>query len=96
MLTCSSFENKGIREAWDVVEQFRDAMLQSGQFEKRRRQQTLDWMEDMLSQQLWHDFNNNPGIITTWPRIERDVLEGKLSATTAVKQLFNAYTTHHD
>jgi len=96
VLTCSSFENKGIREAWDVVEQFRDAMLQSGQFEKRRRQQTLDWMEDMLSQQLWHDFNNNPGIITTWPRIERDVLEGKLSATTAVKQLFNAYTTHHD
>ena len=96
VLTCSSLENKGIREAWDVVEQFRDAMLQSGQFEHRRRQQTLDWMEDMLSQQLWHDFNNNPGTLAQWPRIERDVLEGKLSATTAVKPLFNAYTTHHD
>ena len=93
--TCSSVENKGIREAWEVVEQFRDTMLQSGEFEKRRRRQTLDWMEDMLSQQLWHNFTHNPGTLAQWPRIEHEVLEGKLSATTAVKQLFNAYT-HHD
>ena len=96
VLTCSSVENKGILEAWEVVEQFREAMQQSGQFEDRRRRQTLDWMEDMLSQQLWHDFTTNPGTLAVWPRIEQDVLEGKLSATTAVKQLFNAYTTHHD
>jgi len=95
-LTCSSLEGKGIREAWEVVERFRDAMLQSGEFEKRRRRQTLDWMEDMLSQQLWHDFSTNPGTMAQWPHIERKVLEGKLSATTAVKHLFNAYTTHHD
>jgi len=96
VLTCSSLENKGIREAWEIVEQFRDTMLQSGQFEQRRRQQTLDWMEDMLSQQLWHDFTHNPRTLAQWPHIERNVLEGKLSATSAVKQLFNAYTTHHD
>ena len=96
VLTCSSLENRGIREAWEVVEQFRDLMLQNGEFEKRRRRQTLDWMEDMLSQQLWHDFTRNPGTLAQWPQIEHDVLEGKLSATTAVKHLFNAYTTHHD
>jgi len=95
VLTCSSVENKGIREAWEVVEQFRDIMLQSGEFERRRRRQTLDWMEDMLTQQLWHNFTHNPGTLAQWPRIEHEVLEGKLSATTAVKQLFNAYT-HHD
>ena len=96
VLTCSSLENKGIREAWEVVEQFRDTTKQSGLFEEHRRRQTLDWMEDMLSQQLWHDFTSNPGTLAQWPLIERDVLEGKLSATSAVKQLFNAYTTHHD
>ena len=93
VLTCSSLENKGIREAWEVVEQFRDTTKQSGLFEEHRRRQTLDWMEDMLSQQLWHDFTSNPGTLAQWPLIERDVLEGKLSATSAVKQLFNAY--HH-
>jgi len=96
VLTCSSIEQKGIREAWEVVEAFRDATMQSGLFEQHRRRQTLDWMEDMLSQQLWHDFTHNPGTVAQWPLIERDVLEGKISATTAVKQLFNAYTTHHD
>ena len=96
VMTCSSLEHKGIREAWEVVEHFRDVTRQSGLFEDRRRRQTLDWMEDMLSQQLWHDFTHNPGTLALWPRIERDVLEGKLSATSAVKQLFNAYTTHHD
>jgi len=96
VLTCSSLENKGIREAWEVVEQFRDVTKQSGLFEERRRRQTLDWMEDMLSQQLWHDFTHNPGTLAQWPLIERDVIAGKLSATSAVKQLFNAYTTHHD
>ncbi|MEI6561473.1 MAG: methylmalonyl Co-A mutase-associated GTPase MeaB [Verrucomicrobiota bacterium] len=95
VLTCSSVENKGIREAWEVVERFRDTMLKSGQFEQRRRRQTLDWMEDMLSQQLWHNFTHNPGTLAVWPHIEHEVLEGKLSATTAVKHLFKAYT-HHD
>ena len=48
----------------------------------------------MLSQQLWQDFIHNPGIVEAWPIIKRSVLAGKLSATTAVKQLFNAY--HHE
>lgn len=94
-LTCSSLEKKGIAEAWEVVEQFCETTRQSGFFEDHRRRQTLDWMEDMLSQELWNDFTHNPGILAHWPEIESNVLNGKLSATLAVKQLLNAYT-HHD
>ncbi|MEI8234391.1 MAG: methylmalonyl Co-A mutase-associated GTPase MeaB [Verrucomicrobiota bacterium] len=96
VLTCSSLENKGIRAAWEVVEAFRDFTRSSGYFAENRNRQTLDWIEDMLSQQLWDDFTRNPGTRALWPTIERDVLGGNLSAATAVKQLFNAYTTHHD
>ena len=94
-LTCSSLEQKGIAEAWEVIEQFCATTMQSGIFRDHRRQQTLDWMEDMLSQELWNDFTHNRGILARWPEVERAVLDGKLSATLAVKQLFNAYT-HHD
>lgn len=94
-LTCSSVEHTGIAEAWEVVEHFCELTKQSGFFQDHRRRQTLDWMSDMLSQELWHDFTHNPGTVTRWPEIERDVLNGKLSATIAVKQLLNAYT-HHD
>jgi LAO/AO transport system kinase len=96
VLTCSSLEQTGIREAWEVVERFHEITRQSGFFENNRKRQTLDWIEDMLSQQLWHDFIHNPGIVAEWPDIEREVLAGNLSASTAVKQLFNAYTIHHD
>lgn len=95
-LTCSSLENRGIREAWEVVEQFHEVTRQSGFFAGNRKRQTLDWIEDMLSQQLWQDFIQNPGIIQQWPLIEREVLDGKISATAAVKQIFSAYTHHHD
>jgi LAO/AO transport system kinase len=96
VLTCSSVEHKGIREAWEVVEKFRDYTTASSFFKENRSRQTLDWIEDMLSQQLWDDFTRNPGIVAIWPSIEREVLDGTLSATLAVKKLFNAYTTHHD
>ena len=96
VLTCSSLENTGIREAWDVVETFRDYTQKTGYFANNRNRQTLDWIENMLSQQLWDDFTRNPGTVAKWPEIERKVLAGSLSATTAVKQLFNAYTIHHE
>lgn len=95
VLTCSSLEHKGIREAWEVVEAYRDAMTASGFFQDHRRRQTLDWIRDMLSQELWRDFTHNPGTVARWPGLEQDVLNDKLSATLAVKQLLNAYT-HHD
>ena len=94
-LTCSSLDGTGIAEAWQVIEQFCALTQQSGFFQEHRRRQTLDWMRDMLSQELWHDFTHNPGTVAQWANVERDVLTGKLSATIAVKQLLNAYT-HHD
>ena len=96
VMTCSSLERKGIREVWDVIERFHKTTRDNNYFLENRKRQTLDWIEDMLSQQLWQDFIRNPGTMAQWPIVERSVLAGKLSASTAVKQLFNAYTTHHD
>lgn len=96
VMTCSSLENKGIHEVWEVIRRFHQTTRDNGFFIENRKRQTLDWIEDMLSQHLWHDFTHHPATVAQWPAIERAVLAGKLSATTAVKQLFNAYTTHHD
>ncbi len=94
VMTCSSLENRNIADVWEVIERFRKTVQENGFFTENRKQQTLDWIEDMLSQQLWQDFIHNPGIVEHWPNVKRSVMAGKLSATTAVKQLFNAY--HHE
>jgi len=96
VMTCSSNENSGIAGAWNLVEQFHDATMKSGFFGEHRRAQTLDWIREMLEQELWQSFARNPATTTHWPRVEHEVTEGRLSATAAVKQLLNLYTNNHD
>ncbi len=95
VLACSSLEERGVAEAWDVVERFRDTGGRAGFFAERRRTQTLDWLREMLEQELWRAFSHNPSVTKTWPEVERDVLDGKLSAAAAVRRLLNAQN-HYD
>ncbi|MEI6351189.1 MAG: methylmalonyl Co-A mutase-associated GTPase MeaB [Verrucomicrobiota bacterium] len=85
--TCSSLKGTGIAEMWEVIEQFQAIGVETGFFEEHRRKQTLNWIHEMLEQELWRAFTHNPVIVAEWPRVERDVLAGRLSATGAVKQL---------
>jgi LAO/AO transport system kinase len=89
--TCSSLDGTGIAEAWDLIERFQRNTVASGSFHEHRRAQTLDWIRDMLQGELWNAFIHNPTTKALWPQVERTVLEGKLSATGAVKELLNAY-----
>ena len=85
--TCSSVEGTGISELWEVIQRFREIGEQTGFFQEHRRTQTLDWINEMLEQELWRAFTHNPAVIAEWPRVEQEVLSGRLSATAAVKQL---------
>jgi len=81
VMTCSSTEGRGVAEIWDVIGRFHEASLKSGFFQQHRRGQTLDWMRQMLQQELWQAFARNPATRAGLPQIERRVLDGKLSAT---------------
>jgi LAO/AO transport system kinase len=96
VLTCSSFTGAGIGEVWEVVNQFQEAARKSGAFAARRHAQTLDWMREMLTQELWRAFTREPHIVSAQPGLERQVLDGKLSATAAVSQLLALYRNSHD
>lgn len=91
VLTCSSLDGAGIEAAWDVVERFREAAESSGFFAEHRRKQTLDWIREMLEQELWRSFSQSPAALEKWPKVEREVLDGKLSATAAVKSLLDKW-----
>jgi LAO/AO transport system kinase len=92
VMTCSSMDNQGIAEAWDLVESFHDTTMKSGFFDLHRHSQTLDWVREMLEQELWRNFTRNPSVIALRPSVEQDVLAGRLSATAAVKRLLNLHT----
>lgn len=91
VLTCSSLNGAGIDAAWSMIERFRETAEFLGFFTERRRKQTLDWIREMLEQELWSAFSRSPETAAKWPQVERDALDGKLSAAAAVKQLLNNY-----
>jgi len=96
VMTCSSAESRGVVEAWDMIMRFHATALTSGFFHRHRREQTLDWMRQMLREELWQKFARDPATIANLPCVERKVLEGTLSAAAAVKQLLNEHTQQYD
>lgn len=84
--TCSSLENQGITNAWDIIERYRETTTRSGFFAERRNRQSLEWMRSMLEGELWRNFTSNPAVAALWPQLEHQVLAGTVSASTAVKR----------
>ena len=88
---CSALTGEGIRKIWEVIQQFVDTTKTSGVFEKRRQQQLLEWVEWMVEDELKRRFYENEAVKEHLPDIQSDVLEGKLSATLAVKKLMDLF-----
>ena len=95
---CSSVEGTGIAETWDIVERFQRNALENGSFHEHRRSQALDWMRDLLQQELWSAFMRNPSTVARWPAVEHSVVDGTLSPVAAVRHLLQTDSTHtsHD
>ena len=89
--TCSSVDGVGIGEVWEMIERFQQTAISNGFFQEHRRAQTLDWMRDMLEQELWNAFIHNPATVARWPEVERAVRNGAISPAVGVKQLLNPY-----
>ena len=86
-LACSAYTGEGIDELWNVIEAFRDNTLASGVFEKRRQQQNLDWMHNLVLEQIKREFYGNADIRQHMPAIEQRVIGGKISPTQAATRL---------
>ena len=85
--TCSAVSGAGIQELWQVVERHHEHDQGTGQLERRRRRQNLDWMRSLITEQLERRFYDDPDVQALLPEIERRVEEGSLPASVAAQQL---------
>lgn len=85
--TCSAVTGAGVPELWQVVEHHHQHELGTGQLERRRRRQNLDWMRSLITEQLERRFYDDPGVQALLPEIERRVEEGSLPASVAAQTL---------
>jgi LAO/AO transport system kinase len=87
VLTCSALTGDGLDEIWEQIELHRRKLEASGDRAERRRLQQLDWMNAMLREELVARFEADPEVVARRRTVERAVLDGDMTPSTAVHLL---------
>ena len=90
--TCSSLSGEGIPEMWETIQKFKQVTEKSGVFHRFRKEQTVKWVHDMVSEHLRERFYKDPEIIRVLPGIEGEVADGVKPAVTAVQELLKVFS----
>lgn len=87
-ITVSSINRIGFDRIWEIILEFKEVMLTNSHWSKRREEQTKDWFRDMINDRLIEDFFNEPGKKEIVNKLEKDLLQGKLTVAAAVDEIF--------
>ena len=91
VLTCSALTEEGVPEVWELVQRFRSLTGRSGVFERRRREQTRDWLHVMLEEELRNRFYRHPEVGKHLDEIETAVVQGGMPVTSAARTLLRFF-----
>jgi LAO/AO transport system kinase len=86
-VTCSALTGEGIREIWEMVLLHHEKMLASGWFLRRRRQQALEWMRELVMAGLEEEFYRSPAVRDRLPELEQAVRNAHATPLTAAREL---------
>ena len=89
VVTCSARGGQGIAAIWATVLEYRARMIAAGEFERKRREQARDAMYDIVRRTLADRFFSSATIRSQLPKIEKDVMEGRLSPYGAARQILS-------
>ena len=87
VLRISALSGLKLADFWDEISNFKSIQSANGEWQKRRRTQALKWMQELIANGLNRAFNQNPQVASQLPVLEKDVLEGRLAASTAARQI---------
>jgi LAO/AO transport system kinase len=87
VVTCSAHTGAGLDEVWSLVLQHEKTLRASGELERRRRDQGVTWMWDLVRDTLMDRLRHSPELRAMAPELEADVREGRLTAVLAAERL---------
>jgi LAO/AO transport system kinase len=88
---CSALTGEGIENIWNVITKFKEHTKSTGSFDGRRKNQSLEWVYSLIEEQIKKSFYNNSEIIKSLPKIQKDILSGKILPTAAAEELLRIY-----
>lgn len=92
VLTCSGLTGARLDIVWHQLERHRTHLVESGELEARRQRQQVDWTWAMVRDQLLDRLVRHPGVREIVDDVERDVREGRSTATLAAERILRAFS----
>ena len=91
VLTYSGYYEIGIKEIWDMIDEYIHYVKNNGYFDHRRNEQSRYWMYESINEKLKSDFYNNEYVQGELKKCESDVLNAKISSFVAAAKVLDVY-----
>ncbi len=89
--TCSAHTGMGVERAWNLLEGFREKLTSNGFFEKRRRQQNVEWFKFLMEQEVLRRFFATEGVEDAISHYQKLIQNSDITATKAVCNILESY-----
>jgi len=87
VVTCSALKGEGIEAVWEMVENFYAMLEPPGILRRLRQEQSRQWLEDLIREELESRFYRLPGVAEARRKLEAAVMRGELTAPQAAQEL---------
>jgi LAO/AO transport system kinase len=91
VLTCSALLNSGIKEIWDIIQDYVKHTKETGYFEEFRKQQAVIRMDDTIAEFLNNSFYGNKEVKSLRSELERKLYNGTVTSYKAAMDLLKIY-----
>ncbi|MFM7330476.1 MAG: methylmalonyl Co-A mutase-associated GTPase MeaB [Brachymonas sp.] len=90
VMQLSALKGTGVTQFWETVSQIHAQQQSLGQTQKRREQQTVNWMWERIEAGLKQRFDSHSGVKKKLPALRNQVLAGQVPASVAARLLLDA------
>ena len=91
VLTYSGYYQIGIKEIWDMIDEYIEFTKTNGYFGLKRNSQAKYWMYESINEQLKNNFYQSPVIKKELAKKESQVLNSEISSFKAARQMLDLY-----
>ena len=91
VVLCSALTGEGVPQIWERVLQFYATLEPKGVIASRRKQQTLDWMADLIRDELRKRFYSDPKVRGRLPALQEALLRGETTPVLAARALLELH-----
>lgn len=91
VLTYSGYYNLGIKEIWDMIDEYVAFTRKNGYFDHKRNEQAKYWMYESINEALRDSFYHNPAVQEMLVPTEHQVLHNEISSFVAANRMMDIF-----